>query len=413
MPQTVHIIGAGLAGLAAAVELAARGVATVVHEATDQAGGRCRSYDDAVSGMRIDNGTHILLSGNAAALRFLANIGATGRVAALSSARFPFVDLATKQRWTLDLGAGRLPLWVFDRERRAPSTRPLDYLSLARLMWTRSDRPLGRVISCNGPAYEQVVRPFLLAALNIDPTDSSSALARAVVRETIARGGSACRPYLAPRGLSAAFVEPAITYLNCHGGTVRFGHQLRRFIAAADAVTGLDFSNGVVEVGPNDAVVLAVPPHAARSIIPQLQAPDEFRAIINAHFRITPPRLEPMVGVLNGTAEWIFAFDDRISVTVSGADRLLQHSRDEIAEMIWHDVRSVADVPAELPPWQIVRERRATFAATPLQNAKRPGVRTAWRNVALAGDWTDTGLPGTIESAVRSGTRAADFVMKS
>jgi uncharacterized protein with NAD-binding domain and iron-sulfur cluster len=62
-----------------------------------------------------------------------------------------------------------------------------------------------------------------------------------------------------------------------------------------------------------------------------------------------------------------------------------------------------------MPPWQIVRERRATFAATPAQNAKRPGVRTAWRNLALAGDWTDTGLPATIESAVRSGTWAADF----
>ena len=134
MPRTVHIIGAGLAGLAAAVSLAARGVTTIVHEATDQAGGRCRSYHDAASGMRIDNGTHILLSGNTAALDFLASIGATRLLTNLPSARFPFVDLATKQRWTLDLGTGRLPLWVFDRKRRAPGTRALDYISLARVM---------------------------------------------------------------------------------------------------------------------------------------------------------------------------------------------------------------------------------------------------------------------------------------
>jgi hypothetical protein len=280
-------------------------------------------------------------------------------------------------------------------------------------MWPTADQPLCRVLSCTGPAYEQVMRPLLLAALNTDPNGASSHLARAVVRESIAQGGAACRPYLAPRGLSAAFVEPAIGYLTGHGGALRFGRQLRRCVVTADAVTELDFGDEKVAVGPDEAVVLAVPPYAARSIIPQLQAPDEFRAIVNAHFRINPPPgLEPMLGLFNGTAEWLFFFADRISATISGADRFMQHTKDELAKMIWRDVQRVANVAAELPPWQIVRERRATFAATPSQNAKRSGVRTAWRNLALAGDWTNTGLPATIESAVRSGTRAADFIMQ-
>jgi squalene-associated FAD-dependent desaturase len=414
MPGTVHIIGGGLAGLSAAVDLAARGVATVVHEATDQAGGRCRSYDDAQSGMRIDNGTHILLSGNTAALGFLARIGGMAQVNGAPRARFPFSDIVLKRRWTLDLGAGRLPLWMFDRRRRAPDTRALDYLALVRLMWPTPDRALGGVMSCKGPAYEQVMRPLLLAALNTEPSAASSDLVRAVVQRSIAKGGGACRPYLAPRGLSAAFVEPAVAYLKNNGGVLHFGHQLRQCVVAADAVTGLDFGNGVVALGPEDAVVLAIPPYAAQSIIPQLEAPDEFRAIVNAHFRIAPPPgVEPMLGILNGTAEWIFCFEDRICATISGADRFMQHTKDELAGMIWRDVQRVADVPADMPPWQIVRERRATFAATPAQNAKRPGVRTAWRNVALAGDWTDTGLPATIEGAVRSGTRAAAFLMRS
>jgi squalene-associated FAD-dependent desaturase len=415
MLRTVHIIGGGLAGLSAAVDLAARGVAIVVHEATDQAGGRCRSYDDAQSGMRIDNGTHILLSGNTAALGFLARIGAQSHVSGAPQARFPFSDLGPAgHRWVLDLGAGRLPLWMFDRGRRAPGTRARDYLALACLMWPTPDQALGGVMSCKGPAYEQVMRPLLLAALNTEPAEASSELVRAVVRGSIAQGGGACRPYLAPRGLSTAFVEPAIAYLKNKGGVLHFGHQLRRCTATADAVTGLDFGDDVVAIGPQDAVVLAIPPYAIRSIIPQLKAPDEFRAIVNAHFRITPPPgAEPMLGILNGTAEWIFFFEDRISATISGADRFMKHTKDELARMIWQDVQRVADVPHDMPPWQVVRERRATFAATPAQNAKRPGVRTAWRNLALAGDWTDTGLPATIESAVRSGSRAAAFVMQS
>jgi len=413
MPGTVHIIGAGLAGLAAAVRLAERAVPTVIHEATEQAGGRCRSYDDAATGMRIDNGTHILLSGNTAALGFLARIGATALVSGAPAARIAFVDLATRERWTLDLGTGRVPFWIFDKKRRAPGTRPVDYVSLLRLLWPAAGQPLGRVVACSGPAYERVVRPFLLATLNIDPSAASSDLARAVVRETILAGGKACRPYLAPRGLSAAFVEPAIAHLERHSVTFRFADQLRRFVFADGAVAGLEFGAGEVALGPDDAVILAVPPYAASSMVPDLRAPDEYRAIINAHFRmVPPPGLDRMIGVLNGVAEWIFAFDDRISVTISGADRFLQHKREEIAQMIWHDVKRVADIAADLPPWQIVRERRATFAATPSQNARRPGVRTAWRNLALAGDWTDTGLPATIESAVRSGNRAADFVMR-
>jgi len=412
MPRTVHIIGAGLAGLATAVQLAGRGVASIIHEASDRAGGRCRSYDDAATGMRIDNGTHILLSGNTAALAFLDAIGATALVSGAPAARFPFVDLAAHQRWTLDFGKSRLPLWIFDPRRRVPGTRAVHYLPLLRLLWPTEEKPLGTVVSCDGEAYRRLVQPFLLAALNIDPSAASPALARAVLRETIARGGAALRPYLAPRGLSAAFVEPAIGLLQRQGATLQFGHELHRVAIAGDFVTGLDFGGEVVAVSPHDAVVLAVPSYAASTMVPNLRAPDEYRAIINAHFRISPPPdLPPMTGVIGGMAEWIFAFDDRICVTISGADRFLQHQRHEIARMLWHDVTRVANIAAELPPWQIVRERRATFAATPAQNARRPGAATAWRNLVLAGDWTDTGLPATIEGAVRSGNRAADLVL--
>ena len=142
--------------------------------------------------------------------------------------------------------------------------------------------------------------------------------------------------------------------------------------------------------------------------MPGLETPTEFRAIVNAHYRIDPPPGQPpILGVLNATTEWIFAFPGRISVTVSGADRLIDTPRETLAQQIWTEVAAVTGLPRELPRWQIVRERRATFAATPEQDARRPGARTAWSNLFLAGDWTNTGLPATIESAIRSGQRAA------
>ena len=119
-----------------------------------------------------------------------------------------------------------------------------------------------------------------------------------------------------------------------------------------------------------------------------------------------------MVGVLGSVAEWVFAFEDRISVTVSGADALMDQDREELAKILWRDVALALGLGAQSPPpqWQIVKEKRATFAATPEEDAKRPAAKTKWRNLLLAGDWTQTGLPATIEGALRSGETAANLL---
>ncbi|MGH6769557.1 MAG: hydroxysqualene dehydroxylase HpnE [Xanthobacteraceae bacterium] len=413
MPGTIHIIGAGLAGLAAAVELASRGERIVVHEATNVAGGRCRSYHDATLGMTIDNGNHLLLSGNSSALGYLRMLGAADRLVGPPHAAFPFFDLATREHWTLRFNDGRLPWWVFRSGRRVPGTHAIDYVPLMRLLWARSDKALGEVVRFSGTIYERLVRPLLLAALNIEPSAGSAALAGAVIRETLMAGGRACRPLIAREGLGSTMIEPAAAFLKQRGATIQFEHQLRSLSSSATEVTQLDFGADKIALAPDDVVVLAVPPYAAASLVSGLETPTEFRAIVNAHFRIEPPPdLPPILGLLNSTTEWVFAFPGRISTTTSAADRLIDTPRDALAQTIWNEVAAATGLSPVLPPWQIVRERRATFAATPAQDAKRPGAQTRWRNLLLAGDWTNTGLPATIESAIRSGRRAADLVAR-
>ena len=414
MPRSVHIIGAGLAGLAAAVRLTQQGVRATVYEATNQAGGRCRSYHDPALGITIDNGNHLLLSGNRAALGYLDTIGARDRLVGPASARFPFVDLATKERWILHANDGRIPWWIFDRNRRVPGTHARDYLAILRLLRAAPDVRIGDVIACEGPLYDRLLGPLLLAALNTEPPASSAKLAAAVIRETLAAGGRSYRPMVARDGLSAAFVEPALRFIEANGGTIIFGQRLRAIAFATSRATGLDFGDVPVPLQPGDAAVLAVPPVVAAALVPNLTTPGEFRAIVNAHFRLVPPaKLAPMTGIINGTAEWLFAFPDRLSVTISGADRLLDTPREELAALIWGEVAEVAGIADPLPAWQIVRERRATFAALPREDAKRPEPQTHWNNLLLAGDWTATGLPATIEGAIRSGNRAADLIGKT
>jgi len=417
MAGIVHVIGAGLAGLSAALRLTAGGKRVVIHEATAFAGGRCRSYRDAALGMTIDNGNHLLLSGNRAALAFLREIGAQQQLIGPKAAEFPFVDLSSGERWTLHFNDGRLPLWVFDSRRRVPGSGALDYVPLARLLWARPEKSVGEVISCDGLLYRRLVEPLLLAALNIDPPHGSAKLAGAVIRETLAAGGRACRPLVARDGLGPTLIEPALACLQQRGATLSLEHQLRAIRFAEERVEALDFGGEAIVLAADDAVVLAVPPYAAASLIRDLETPTEFRAIVNAHFRIDPPPAQPpIVGVLNGTTQWIFAFPGRVSVTISAGDRYIDMARDVLAKTIWSEVASVTGLPSALPtglpPWQIVRERRATFAATPAQDAKRPAAQTRWDNLALAGDWTDTGLPATIEGAIRSGNRAADLIAR-
>ena len=413
MQNTAHIIGAGISGLSVAVRLANAGYKVAVHEATHQAGGRCRSYFDGATGLTIDNGNHLLLSGNGHARAYARSIGTEAGLVGPASAQFPFVDLATGQRWQIDLGAGRLPTWVLDESRRVPDTGLTDYLRLAPLIWASTETLVGKAIPCEGILYQRLVQPLLLAALNVDPPEGSAGLAGAIVRETLLAGGQACRPLIARDGLSAVLIEPAIKHLEERGHSVRLGHELRAFTSADGKIGALNFGGeDVVQLGAGDVVVMAVPPRAAASLLPGLKTPTEFRAIVNAHFRITPPPgSAPILGVIGSVVEWLFAFPNRLSVTISNGDRLVDMPREDLAQAIWTDVCKAGGVSGELPPWQIVRERRATFAATPAQNALRPGPVTALKNLFLAGDWTATGLPATIEGSVRSGDRAADLVL--
>jgi hypothetical protein len=232
-----------------------------------------------------------------------------------------------------------------------------------------------------------------------------------VIRETLMAGGKNYHPLIARDGLSAAFVEPALRFIQAQGGSVTFGRRLHAFDFDGRRIAALDFGDHAVALDRDDPVILAVPPVVATALVPQLRAPTEFRAIVNAHYRLDKPsNAAPITGVVNGMVEWLFAFPDRLSVTISSADRLLDTPREELAAKIWDEVARIAGVAYPMPAWQIVRERRATFAALPHQNAIRPAARTGWRNLVLAGDWTATGLPATIEGAIRSGFRAAEVV---
>lgn len=416
MPKpTVHVVGAGLSGLSAALALDPQQFDVVVHEAARHAGGRCRSYFDRELGVTLDNGNHLVLSGNTAVRDHLRLVGAEDKLSGPRDAVFDFLDLASGAQWQVRPNAGPLPWWIFAPSRRVPGTGWRDYLALARLLRAPAHQPIGRSMRCDGPLYDRLWRPFLVAALNTEPRDSAAGPAANVIRETLAKGGDACRPLIAHDGLAEAFVDPALALLARRGATVRFDRRLRGIESGGARAVMLDFGEDRISLAPADRVVLAVPAPVAKILLPGISAPTEFRSIVNAHFLVEPPAGFPtMLGTINAATEWIFRFPGRLSVTISDADRFLGTDKDALIAQIWAEVAQAAGLPVDpMPKHKLITEKRATFAALPEQDALRPGPRTELANLVLAGDWVQNGLPSTIEGSLRSGRTAAALLTAS
>jgi squalene-associated FAD-dependent desaturase len=356
----------------------------------------------------------LLLSGNRSAMAYLRRIGALDTFERLGAAVFPFCDLGSGERWALRPNRGPLPWWVFSAGRRVPGTRAQDYLAVRWLRDAAPDATVAECLDSGTPLYRRLWQPVAVAALNTAADAGAARLFWPVLSETLGRGAAACLPLLPRQGLSESLIDPAMAMLRASGAEIRLATRLRGIGLAADRVTVLDFDGAAIDLAAGDAVVLAVPPPVAARLVPDLVVPDDHAPIVNAHYRAAAPvEAPPFVGLIGGTAEWVFSKRGVISVTVSAADSLVDRPAEELAATLWRDVaQALGMTERPVPPWRIVKERRATFRATPMQLKRRPATTTRWNNLLLAGDYVDTGLPATIEGAIRSGLAAAKTVVR-
>jgi len=415
MTNRIHVVGAGLAGLAAAVRLSSQGVAVTLHEAAGHAGGRCRSFHDKLTDRHIDNGNHLILGGNLEVLAYVGAIGAKPNLREIRPARFAFLDLTSGQRWSLEPGSWLW--WIFQDSRLPPGVGAIGLVADAlRLATAAPADAIAERLDAAGQRFRRLWAPLAVAALNTEAEIASARALWAVVRETLLKGEAASRPLVAVHGLSEAFVEPALQTLARQGAEVRFGARLKGLDDDRARVIRMAFAERTIALEPGDQMVLAVPPAQAQALLPALPAPTAYSAILNAHFVLPEgvglPAETPFLGLLGGTAEWLFQRADVLSVTVSAANRFAAVTDREIAALIWRDLAPVLGLAGgPVPAHRLIIEKRATPAQVPAWEIRRPGPETPFSNLVLAGDWTRTGVPATLEGAVRSGHRAAEIVL--
>jgi squalene-associated FAD-dependent desaturase len=340
-------------------------------------------------------------------MRYLDRLGTRHTLGGPDTPVFPYMDLRSGARWTVRPNLGRLPYWVLFPTRGVPGARLADYLSLMKLRRARPADTVRGLLPAS-KLYQNLIESLAIAALNTPPEQGSAQLLWAVIAESLARGGAFCLPRFPKEGLSESFIDPAVAHLEKAGAELRLGYRIASLGVENGRAARLGGPDGPIPVEEDAAVILAVPPAVATGLLPEIVAPDAYEAILNLHFRMEAhPGEAGFIGLIGGLAEWVFIKPGVVSVTISAANRLLDEPAEALAARIWQEVCQALGIVAEVPPWRLIREKRATFAATPEQQMRRPSATTHLPNLVLAGDWTNTGLPATIEGAIRSGFAAA------
>ena len=385
------MVGAGYAGMAAAVTLAERGVPVTVFESGPVPGGRARRV--TTEGRELDNGQHILIGAYSELLRLMRLIGVQ-RDAVL---RLP-LELRYADGFTLRGASGLLFSGKIPFRERVDAVRFM--LSLKRSSFRLpEDLSVGALLRQhrqNGVIGHYVWRPLCISALNTPPDQASARIFATVLRDSLA-GPSGASDLLLPRvDLSCLFPEPACKFVSMNGGEVRMNSPIRELAAIQ---------------GEFSAVIVAVGPHQLKTLLPGLATAYEYQPIYTCYLQY-PETVKlpfPMLGLADGLVQWAF---DRGSLTgergliacvISAQGDHQQMERDELAATCH---RELAAALTELPDPQwsrVIAEKRATVACTP---GPKRSLQTA-TDFCLAGDYLDPDYPPTLEAAVRSGIRAA------
>lgn len=375
----VHIIGGGIAGLSAAVFLVKRGINVKVYEAGSYAGGRCRSYFDDKLGMEIDNGNHLLLKANKEALRLIKEIGAEHTL--LRTKNIPFVDLAKRSKW-------RFP--------NIPDVKISEYSTALSLAFA-GNKTVRQCVASSPLLYRRLWKPLCVSLLNTPPEIASAKMFRDVMARILLGGSSAYTP---KHSWDKSLIEPALRYI---GDKIETNRVVKKIRAKKGRITAIDD----VKIGKNEAVIIAVPPHVLKKFMPKISTLAQAHAIVNIHFKYDYKKISGFLGIVGEDTHWLFFKKNIISTTTSAADDMVKKSEKEIAKATWKVIKNALRIEDDIPPFRVIKEKRATFSCTNENLKKRPGHKTPYDNLFIAGDFTDTGLPATIEGAVVSGKKAA------
>ena len=431
----VVIVGGGVSGLAAAVALGSRGIPPLVLEQKPSAGGRAYSFQDTQTGEIIDNGQHVLIAGYRNTMWFLNTIGTIGL---LSIQPHPLLRFHHPQRGFRKFSIPKLPS-PLNFVAAALSTGLVRFRDRQRLLragraFIRNDLDVIRTLNvrqwlvANGQSEEcrrSLWEPLAVAIMNELPERASAMSFVRALRDSFLGGWRSACIAIPKVGLSSLYVDQARRFIAQKGGAVMCNADVQTVLFSESAATGVRLRDGS-EIHA-DALILSVPPNRISMLIsPEQQERLSlgavnafgFSPIVSTHLWFEQSFMQlPFLGLIGRRTQWVFDKRGRgteqrsgghISAIISAAHETVSLSNEEIIRNTIEDLRSVYGKQVPEPYHAVViREKRATVSITPSVEIHRPTQKTAFSNFFLAGDWTQTGHPATIEGAISSAVRCA------
>jgi zeta-carotene desaturase len=438
----ILIIGGGFAGLTAGVALADEGCRVRLLEQKPHLGGRARSFKYSATGSVVDNGQHLLMGCYHATIRLLERIGTLDRVRFQERLAVHFLDREGRltalecpglpSPWHLLLGVLRSESFTYKEKWEV--LRLGRSLQRSKAMEPETEKLSVREWLTRRGQSERLQHNFwdllCIAALNEDPAVAGAALFERVLRLALFTSSEDSRLGVPSVGLSEMYVEAAAAYIEARGGRVECGRSVSSLLLREGSCHGVRLADGT-EI-ESECVLSAVPSFQLAGLLPgDLLRQEPFFAgavslcpapiiSINLWFDRAITELE-LAGLRGTTVQWLFnkgkilgSGEHYVSLVLSGAHQHMACSKEELLATALGELRQLLPQAgkAELRHSLIIKERFATFSPTWEAERLRPSARTPVRRLYLAGDWTATGLPATIESAAQSGYAAARAILE-
>lgn len=442
--KKVIIIGGGFAGLSAATELSSAGFRVTLIEQRRFLGGRAYSFFDKNTCLELDNGQHILMGCYENTFRFLEKIGVINKLYFQKDLCVDFLD-TTGTVYRLNCLPLPAPFHILSgilRFKAISLAERIRMLNMAKGVLfsntSNSSHDLTitewlKMLGQGKKARETLWDIITLATMNEHPDKSSAAIFRNVMKKAFFSLRRNSRIVLPVVPLSGLFAEAAETYIRQNSGSIEKGSTVSELLTSNNSVSGVKLKDGRVFRG--DYYISAVPYWSVQRLfagtagfwgtelnsVPVLQP----SPIISIHLLFNKSLIEyNFAAVLNSPIQWVFnkekifrdaTYRGLLSIVISGAHEYIDVPSEKLVEIALRELKKVipATSTASLLHSKVIKERHATFSPQPGVDKFRPSQKTSIKNLFLAGDWTDTGLPATIEGAVLSGQKCAKAIVSS